>query len=48
MVSAFENCIEYVRVALVEYTAEQLVNFADCFTVANVIDILKRVLRLIP
>ena len=41
MVSAFENCIDLVRIALVEYTAEQIVNFAGCFTVANVIDILK-------
>lgn len=48
MVSAFENSIEYVWIALVEYTAVQLVNYAGCFTVANVIDILKKRGRLIP
>ena len=29
-------------ITLVEYTAVQVINFAGCFTVANVIDILKR------
>ena len=41
MVSAFENSIDCVRIALVEDTAVQVINFAGCFTVANVIDILK-------
>lgn len=39
MVSAFEYCVGYVWVAQVENLAKQPFNFADCFTVANVIDI---------